>query len=319
MNETRIKIVVPYFGKLPDFTELWSLSLEKNSDIDFLLITDDCTSSFYKAPNLTVTHMEFKEFVGLIKRKVNLKREITPYKLCDFKIAYGDILGDYLSGADYWGFCDIDLIFGNIRKNLQKALSSGFDKILDLGHLSLMKNNQEMNVLYKRPLLGECIFDNVTRSEIVKVFDEMMFFGRGGFNGIVIEQGYSLYVNRKVYADISPGCTSFSDYNNKDRKVLYFEHSRDGLFCHYLDSNGVKRIKEMLYVHFQKRKVKFIPGELSDNFFLSEKGAQPESPDVNGFSNDFEVSPEFTLAKKRNVMKKRVVQAKELFTLGFRK
>ena len=40
-----------------------------------------------------------------------------PYKLCDYKPAYGYIFPEYTKGYDYWGHCDMtDCIFGNLRK-----------------------------------------------------------------------------------------------------------------------------------------------------------------------------------------------------------
>ena len=35
------------------------------------------------------------------------------YKLTDFKPAYGEIFQDYIIQYDFWGFTDIDLIYGD--------------------------------------------------------------------------------------------------------------------------------------------------------------------------------------------------------------
>ena len=40
-----------------------------------------------------------------------------PYKLCDYKPSYGEVFKDELAGYDFWGNCDIDLVWGNIKKN----------------------------------------------------------------------------------------------------------------------------------------------------------------------------------------------------------
>ena len=46
----------------------------------------------------------------------------SPYKLCDYKPVYGLIFDEDLQDYDFWGHCDVDLIFGDIRKfiNLYK-------------------------------------------------------------------------------------------------------------------------------------------------------------------------------------------------------
>ena len=56
----------------------------------------------------------------------------SPYKLCDFKPAYGEIFNEFISSFDYWGYCDVDLIWGNIRKFLSNdLLDKEYDKIFE--------------------------------------------------------------------------------------------------------------------------------------------------------------------------------------------
>jgi hypothetical protein len=78
-----------------------------------------------------------------------------PYKLCDLKPAYGVIFADYLSGYDFWGNADIDVIYGNIRSFLTEELLSKYDVISSrkeylAGHLTLYRNCPEINRLYER-------------------------------------------------------------------------------------------------------------------------------------------------------------------------
>ena len=40
-------------------------------------------------------------------------------KLCDYKPAYGLIFEDELIGYDYWGFCDTDILLGDIYQFLE--------------------------------------------------------------------------------------------------------------------------------------------------------------------------------------------------------
>jgi hypothetical protein len=44
--------------------------------------------------------------------EISLER---PYKLCDFRPAFGEIFAEELAGFDFWGHSDLDLIFGQIR------------------------------------------------------------------------------------------------------------------------------------------------------------------------------------------------------------
>lgn len=37
-----------------------------------------------------------------------------PYKLCDFKPAYGFLFPEIIKRYDFWGHGDIDVVYGNI-------------------------------------------------------------------------------------------------------------------------------------------------------------------------------------------------------------
>ncbi len=308
---SKIKIISPYFGKLPSYINLWSQSIDKNTDIDFYLITDDLDADFYKPKNLHVIYMTFEELSQRLSYKLGIKREISAYKLCDLKPTYGKLFDDFLSNSDYWGYCDIDLVFGNIRKFLEEIDFTKYDKILDLGHFSLIKNNPTMNSLYCEKLLGKRLFDEVKRSDVIKVFDEMMLLGNGGFNGIVLEKGLKLYINRISYCDLVEGCISFQDINNHDRKNCYFYHSSSGLKCNYkVDEKWV--VEDILYVHFQKREICNDANVSSDKFYLSEFGVEQTIPKFENFTSNFVTFPEYVRMKKKKIVTKRALQFREL-------
>ncbi|MFI5140412.1 MAG: DUF6625 family protein, partial [Sphingobacteriales bacterium] len=78
-----------------------------------------------------------------------------PYKLCDFKPAYGLLFSELLTGYDFWGQSDIDVIYGNIRGFITDDLLSEFDFIsirhdYTSGCFALYKNNPFVNNLFKR-------------------------------------------------------------------------------------------------------------------------------------------------------------------------
>ena len=43
----KIVFICPYFGKLPEYIDVWLKSCEYNKDIDWILITDDKTDYNY--------------------------------------------------------------------------------------------------------------------------------------------------------------------------------------------------------------------------------------------------------------------------------
>ena len=90
-----------------------------------------------------------------------------PYKLCDYKPAYGFLFSEYLIGYKHWGHCDIDTILGDLDHYLTDEILDNYDKIFCLGHLILYKNTPDINNVfmtdshYKRIFTTDknCIFD----------------------------------------------------------------------------------------------------------------------------------------------------------------
>lgn len=116
----KICYIVPYFGRLPQNFELWLNSCKTNPTIDWLIYTDDKTS--YEYPNnVKVTYCTFDE----IKRKIqsNFDFEINisrPWKLCDFRPAYGEIFSEDIQEYEFWGHCDLDVLWGEYKKIYNK-------------------------------------------------------------------------------------------------------------------------------------------------------------------------------------------------------
>jgi hypothetical protein len=88
------------------------------------------------------------------KLKFEAKMEQT-YKLCDFRPAYGFIFSDLIKKYDFWGFGDIDVIYGNIRDFITDDLLSSFDFIsvrddYITSFFSLVRNTETMNMLFTK-------------------------------------------------------------------------------------------------------------------------------------------------------------------------
>ena len=92
-----IAYIIPYFGKLPEMFDLWLKSCALNPTIDWLLFTNDKTEHQYPN-NVKVTYMTFTELVSKIQSKFPFKILVpSPYRLCDYKVAYGHIFEEELN------------------------------------------------------------------------------------------------------------------------------------------------------------------------------------------------------------------------------
>ena len=134
----KICLILPYFGKLPSYWDGFIDSCADNKDIDFLIVTDCITADAPSTPsNICIKHMTWPQMQAKLKselaqlgyRKVCIS---WPYKLCDYKPTYGYLFEEDLRGYDYWGYIDCDLVFGNIRKFLQKIDFGQYDRVFRL-------------------------------------------------------------------------------------------------------------------------------------------------------------------------------------------
>lgn len=175
-----IGIIVPYFGKFPEYFPAWLSSAGHNKNIDFLIFTDNEETYDYPK-NVQVTVMKFEDLEKKFQEKYDFKIALNnPYKLCDFKPAYGDIFSDELKNYDYFGYCDLDVIFGNIRKFITDEILQEYDKIFSRGHLCIIKNQPELIQLYKEKLNGINLYSSIFQDPENRTFDEKYYSDGGG-------------------------------------------------------------------------------------------------------------------------------------------
>ena len=101
--------------------------------------------------NLSVWSLKTCKHVSKNKRKCICP---TPYKICDYRPAFGTIFSEYLHNSKYWGFCDLDMLFGNLDKYLSDPIADKYDAIYNHGHLTLMRNIPEVNKAFMLPFSG---------------------------------------------------------------------------------------------------------------------------------------------------------------------
>jgi hypothetical protein len=156
MNQQKnIAFIICYFGKLPWYFNYFVHSCRFNSTVDFFIISDDKTWTGELPGNVKIINNTLEEISDLASIKLDTPVNITyGYKLCDFKPAYGLIFSDILKYYDFWGHCDIDIIFGNIRDFITDDILNEHD-LISVRHdwlsgcFLLYKNNDKLNTLFK--------------------------------------------------------------------------------------------------------------------------------------------------------------------------
>src|SRR4051812_4996887 len=141
-----ILLIIVYFGVLPACASLFFRSCAENASINWLLVTDQPVDELRVPNNVSVRQTTMAAFKSSIDRIMGMQTAlVTPYKLIDFKPAYGVIFAEDVAGFDWWGHCDMDLMFGQIRSFVTDDILARHDKVFIHGHLSLYRNCEAAN------------------------------------------------------------------------------------------------------------------------------------------------------------------------------
>lgn len=247
----KICLILPYFGTLPNYFSHYLSSCSHNENVDFLIITDQ--EIICDAQNVKIVHKPWEEFQHFVKSRLGSSISIdAPYKLCDYKPAYGYIFEQFLVDYDFWGHCDCDLIWGDLDV-LQSKLSNTIDRFGEYGHLILYRNDAKVNQ-YFRSLQSSKVpsWETVSGNSKIFGFDEF-----GGMNVLFAENTIAEKHDR-LFDDIIFYRKNFftrreiPSVKDNARVPMYFSFRQGKLYRNYYLNSEWHR-DESLYVHFQKR------------------------------------------------------------------
>lgn len=243
----KIAYIVPYFGKFPKGFEFWLLSCGCNPTVDWLVFTDDHTPYHYPE-NVKVTYWTFEQMQeraqSIFDFEISLER---PYKLCDYKPAYGEIFSEELSGYDFWGLCDVDLVWGNIRKFFTDEILSKYEKIGFFGHSILFKNTKEVCARYRTVIEGKLDYRTVYSTDKGYAFDEP------GMDDIYDSLGIPVY-SKIIFANLLKYDYGFYLDQQKEEdkyknEYQVFTWEKGNLTRHYLVDDKIYT-EDYLYLHY---------------------------------------------------------------------
>ncbi len=252
----KVVFIIPFFGKFNNFFQLFLNSCRENMDYTWMIFTDDHRQYLYPS-NVHVFYYSFQDICKLIREKTNKEALIDrPYKLCDFRPCYGLIFEDYIKDYDYWGYCDVDIVFGKISNFIKPEMLEKYDKLFFLGHCTLIRNNFENNSIF----IGEPEFKKVLNENWNHSFDEEFensinnIFKRKGKEILLCEYEANLYVKSNYFHIVR------YDFNRKEyvklhQPYLFFVWNKGILMGIWKDKDTYVS-DEYMYIHFQSRKMK---------------------------------------------------------------
>jgi len=149
-----ILLIVPWFGKWPPYIRFFIESCRWNPSIDWLIITD-CGELADPPPNVRLMQTSLSDYRDLISERLSIRCQWKDaYKVCDIRPAMGLIHADSVAPYDYWGYGDIDVVYGDIRSIYTRDVLT-FDVISPhadrcAGHFVLIRNTEVMNRAFMR-------------------------------------------------------------------------------------------------------------------------------------------------------------------------
>lgn len=269
INNSKNKIVIlcPYFGKLPGYYKYTMATMATNEFIDWYIITDDIFDD-KQYSNVFCIESKFDEIQKIISKEFDCKINKV-YKLCDYKPLYGIIFQELIKGYEYWGYSDLDILFGDLSRCLSDNNLSRYDKIFELGHLSIYRNDAQINSICTSIENYGYDLKTILNSDGIYVLDETYGKNHISINELLEQNGYS--VLRKVH-----GCkdTIFSYrnlyiFNEKKESYTYFKFDNGKLYvCNWKNESR----KEIIYAHFQKRRFINMTYKAENEFAVTPKG-----------------------------------------------
>ena len=259
----KIIIFAFYFGKLPNYFNLWINSVEYNNTIDFVLFTDN-EMNCYIPKNMFYKQITYEDMIKKISSYFDFPVCINkPYKIAEYRCGFGKIFQEYTIGYDFWGHCDIDVVFGDLRKFFSEATLQKYDRINTLAHLILYKNDEKVNSLFMKDHNFACYtYKEAYTKDYQCFYDEW-----GGVSAFAPYEGI-LQQDLINYADLDPFKFQFyllNYHQNYDHQILEWDRGKLYLCC--IKNNKVIK-NELEYVHFQKRILEVEINKKCNHFFI---------------------------------------------------
>lgn len=165
----RIVLLVPWIGPLPPWYDLFMERMEANKPLVEVKVLHN------PSPHIRQWLLWKDTFPpGIISAR----------KLCDYRPAFGDIFADEVSHADFCGWCDMDVVFGDMGHFLTPHLDS-YDVITDSPAII----NGPFTIMRNRPAITHLLYR--TGGDFRRVFanHRHVAWDEGGFTDIVKASG----------------------------------------------------------------------------------------------------------------------------------
>lgn len=252
-----VALIIPYFGKWPEWIELYFYSCGQNPMIDFIYYTN-CPLPKHTYNNTIFHYCTYEDYCNMVSERLNIDFQCPkPYKLTDLKPFIGAIHEEELSQYDFWGMGDLDLVYGDLSKIVNDYTLSKYELLTThcyhiAGHFTLCKNNDYYRNLcfripnWKQKLLQEKHY-GLDEGEWSGLVYPHLRYVRSFYEHILKKIGIGIFsylewINPKVntkqlfteyYTSPAPQKGEIWQYNLKEGKVIN-PKGRELPYIHFL-------------------------------------------------------------------------------------
>lgn len=206
--------------------------------------------------------METEDFYRAVENICGFKVLHNYYKIGEYRPLCGLLFSKEIKagGYDYWGYSELDLIYGNIMDCIGRYLEDNCPVIGRLGHLRIVKNDEELNRI---PFLDlerdkNCLdIETAYNTPYCCHFDEVQGMGVRYF-----EKNIKVIDLSKKIADIDQKYKYYSIVGRRGK--WYFKWNKGCL----TGIDEYENVEEFLYVHFQKRQLDLHTYDLDSTEFI---------------------------------------------------
>ncbi len=271
----RAIFIIPYFGKFPNYFQLFLNSCKFNRNYDWVFLTDIDMEPYKLPENVRKVYMTFERFKEKISEKLGFAVCITNYhKICDYKPTYGYVFENLIENYEFWGYMDIDMLLGKIDDFISDDIWQKYDKLFSLGHFTLYKNTKENNRLFMSKIDGKYWYKESFTTNETTVFDET-YGNSKNINTIFLKKNKKIF-NKDFWFDVKYGSfLFFNDIYDSKRNAFYIDSSHTPMLVWdngYL--TGLKRknekieSQEYMYIHMQDRRMKLVSFNLPSTNYI---------------------------------------------------
>lgn len=306
-DHKKICIIIPYYGPWPDWFDYFLKSCMYNPSFNWVILSSNSIQSSVPE-NVHFINISLHELSLLIKRELGIIPQINhPYKLVDFKPAFGLIFRQELTNYEFWGYSDIDLIYGNIARFITYDITENYDIISPSknfipGHFALYRNIPKINTLFKncknwRSILTDskcyCFDEKYVKNGFeINNLSIKNFISKNVFEHLVKSKysenqlSYSLKnVIQPLYKSLLGKIKPLRDFN----QIIHYHHKKKNIRLYFdqLYSDDIMKLRtgnknyvidwkqgslydlnnEIMYFHFQLSKY-------DDSFSIIESGIE---------------------------------------------